>query len=470
MALAALAESSVAPAAPIAVSLQHFELAIRVDYAEERIDGTARLTVKNASDNVVTQVPLLLNRLMTVTRAAGADGSALKVDQDVVLFDDDTKLQVDAADVALASPLGPGKSTTIAIDYGGHLAGYTETGALYIKDHISDEFTIIREDAYAFPGIGVPSRRVNRARPRGDFTFDVRVNVPAGFIPATGGTLTETKESDGRTTFRFTSDVPASFVNIGIAKYKTLDAGGVRIYYFPADEAGAKNVLDRTQQALRLFEQWLGPLPQPPKFTIVEIPEHYGPQASLVSGIILEATVFRDPDYLYSLYHEMGHFWNVPNKDVPSPRWNEGLSTWYQEIVPEAIDQKRNEGFAPWMVKRAQEGIHDDQRLQRVPLKDYGKEEMTDYAYSVGYLYLRILDSAIGREALLSALHDYFQQYKLTGGTLSEFTALLERRYPIARAIDADWIETTAWTKKLAQAKSVDELAAAYKTSIKAPQ
>src|ERR1700686_2163935 len=120
-------------ATSIPVSLQHLQLDVAVDYKTERIDGVARLTIKNATDVPVTTVPLLLNRLMTVKRATAADGTSLGLEQAVVLFADDETCQVDAANVTLPAPLAPGKTTTIALQYGGHLVGYVETGSLYIK-------------------------------------------------------------------------------------------------------------------------------------------------------------------------------------------------------------------------------------------------------------------------------------------------------------------------------------------------
>jgi hypothetical protein len=63
---------------------------------------------------------------------------------------------------------------------------------------------------------------------------------------------------------------------------------------------------------------------------------------------------------------------------------------------------------------------------------------MTDNAYGVAYLYLHLLEKVIGRAQLLGVLHDYFQTYKIKGGTLHELTTLLESRYAVARAIDAD--------------------------------
>ncbi len=454
----------------IPVVLERMELDLAVDYDAERIDGTARLTVSNVSDGSVREIPLLLNRLMKIKRASASSGATLPVEQNVVIFDDDSKWQTLFATITLARPLARGARTTIDVAYGGHVAGYTETGNRYVHDRIAEEYSMIRADAYSFPVVGLPSLKKLRAAKRSDFTFAVRIDVPTSYVVAAGGELVGTKKTNGRTTFHYASEVGAPFLYIAVAKFGILENNGVRIYHLLKDEAGAKTVMDRAQKALALYQTWFGALTLPPKFTIIEIPSGWGPQASLIAGIIQTEEVFRDPDYLYSLDHEIGHFWNVPDKDVPSPRWNEGLSTWFQEVVVEAIEGKPNPKFAPWVAERKLEEIARRPQLLNVPLKDYGKELMTDDSYGVGYLYFHILDKVIGRDQLLAVLRDYYQTNKTRGATLRDFLTLLESRHPEVRAIDEDWIETTAWAAKLQQAQSIDELVASYMTERARPK
>ena len=441
----------------VSFSLQRLDLDLKVNYQAQRIDGTARMTIRNATSEPASVVPLLLHRLMTISNAGG-----LAVEQRVVIFDHDPKLQVDYATITLPKAVAPGETANITVAWGGPLVGYAETSSPYIKDHIADDFTIIREDAWAFPALGVPWSKVYRARPRADFTFDARVNVPSGEVVAAGGTLVDAKEQDGRTTFHFASDAPAPFLNITVAKYKTLDRDGIRIYYLPASEKGAAIVMDETQKALDWYAKTLGPLRAAPRFTIMEIPDGYGAQANLVAGIMIESFLFRDHDYFAGLYHELGHFWNGGDAEIPSPRWNEGLSTWFQEVLPEVIDQTPSPWLAPRILAKAAKAAGEGGEVTRVPLRDYGKANLTDWSYNIGYLYFRVVEKKIGRPALLAVLRDYFQAHAATPGTLRDFTALLEKRYPETRAIDADWIETTGWTAKVTKASSFDALAASY--------
>ncbi|HEX9162774.1 MAG TPA: hypothetical protein VF980_13800, partial [Thermoanaerobaculia bacterium] len=109
--LASLLFAAAANAVPF--TLERLELDLAVDYEHERIDGTARLTVRNTSAEPVRVVPLLLGRLMKVRSAGG-----LQFEQNIVTFEDESIRQVDAVTVHLAQPLAPGASTTVAIDYG----------------------------------------------------------------------------------------------------------------------------------------------------------------------------------------------------------------------------------------------------------------------------------------------------------------------------------------------------------------
>jgi hypothetical protein len=426
----------------IPFSLDRLELNLAVDYEHERIDGVARLTVRNVSSQPAGTVPFLLGRLMTV-KSAGA----LKFEQTIATFNDEPKRQVDAVTIHLPKALAPGDTTTVAIDYGGYIVGYVETGNLYVKDTVSKDFSIIRNDAYAFPVLGVPSRAVNRRIRRDDFTFDARITVPTGFTVAAGA-LVDTKDVDGKTTFHFGSSVPVPFVNFPIAKFGTLDEGGVRVYYLPEDEAGAKLVMQRTREALGRMTKWFGPLRLAPKVTIIEIPDMWGSQAALIPGIILTADSFRDPKYLVALYHELAHLWNPNALERPPARLNEGQSMWMQWVLAEEVDRMPPDMMAK-VVRRAIDRLKDE-RLGTVPLAEFGAHDMTDYSYNVGMLYFLALEKAIGRDAVLGVLGDFYQTSP-DGATLKDFTSLIEKRYPQAAAIDAEWIYSTRWRESLAR-------------------
>ena len=436
-------------------TLERLELDLNVDYARERVDGVARLTVRNTSQQPVDRVPLVLGRLMTVKSAGG-----LRFEQAIGVFEDQTIRQVNFLTIHLADPVPPGGMRAIAIDYGGHIVPYTETGNLYVHDTIAPDFTIIREDAYAFPTLGISSRAANRAIARNGFTFDAHITVPRGFVVASGS-LVDQKDGTDTTTFHFATSEPAPFLNLSIAKFGVLDDSGVRIYYLPADAEGAKLVMQKTQKALAQLAEWLGPLGKEAKLTIIEIPEGWGSQAGLIPGIILTADSFHNPTYLIALYHELGHLWNPDELDRPPARLNEGESMWLQWAMAEQLDGMTPEGFAK-AVNRTVGRVANEPKLATVPLHSYGVASMTDWSYSVGFLYFTLLEKVIGRDALLGVFRDYYQKNRQQGATLDQFLALLEQRYPKAKAIDDDWIRSTKWYSELQRAKSLEAITSLY--------
>jgi hypothetical protein len=324
--------------APEAFIVRNAQLDLGVDFAATRLSGVMSFEVENWTAKPASSVSFILHRLMEVSRVQDGTGAALPYTQDVLRFRDDPVRQVTQVVVMLLRPIPPGGRTTVRIDYAGYLTPYTEVGWLYVKDHIDTTFTIIRSDALAFPVIGGLSSAANRRAPYPDFTYEASVRVPSKYLVATGGAVTRTPHEDGTVTWHYTSGNPSPFLNISIAPFDTIFAGGVRVFYFPADSTGARRLLNNAQTALQTMTRWFGPLRTKANLTITEIPDGWGSQAHLVGGIIETASAFRDANRLGELYHELSHLWNAVDADTPSPRWNEGLATFLEDLLRERID------------------------------------------------------------------------------------------------------------------------------------
>ena len=341
------AAEAVPPAEGALLKPTRYELELSVDFKEERISGSARITLANAGASPAREASFLLYRLMTVTAVRGAGGEAIPFRQAVVAFEDEPRRQTNHVLVALSPPLQPGKSTIVRIEYGGYLAGYVETGSLYIKDRVDEAFTIIREDADAYPTVRVPSFAGNRAAGLPEFEYLARINVPEAHVVANGGALIERTVRDGRATYVYRNIKPAWRMDFAVARFGTLEAPGLRVFHLPEDRAGAERVMKAAGASMALYKQWFGPLHGAPAFTIIEIPDGWGSQAD-VSSILQAAAAFRDPARLHEVYHEISHLWNAPSLDRPFCRWNEGLASFLEDLTQEKL------GGAPALDKRAE--------------------------------------------------------------------------------------------------------------------
>jgi hypothetical protein len=301
----------------IPVVVTRIALELLPDYKEGSLSGSAQLTVQNVLARPVTRIPLQLHRLMTFSEVRDESGRALQFKQDVVRYTDNPRLQVLQAVITLGQPLPPGAAVTLGVKWGGFLTPYTETGSNYVRDRVDTTFTIVRDDARAFPTVSVPTRAVNRATPTPDFEFSLRMTVPRGLVVAAGGRLDERVEQYCMVKYVYRSTIKVPFLNIAVAPYRLLEQDGLRIYYFPADSAGAVMVAEAARNALHRLAAWFGPMAGQPDFAVMEIPDGYGSQADLGAGIIQTAGAFRDRRQLGQLYHELSHLgmrriWTYP--------------------------------------------------------------------------------------------------------------------------------------------------------------
>jgi hypothetical protein len=437
--------------------LTRMALAVEPDYDSERLSGTATLTLRNTADTPITRVPLLLHRLMRVNAVRTEDGRELTHRQQIMSYEDWETFQANVIQVDLARPLPAGESTQVAVDFGGHLVGYTETGMLYVRDHISRDFTILRSDALAFPVVGVPSVQANRAAPFALFEFEASVTVPEDLVVATGGEEIGRTMSDGFVTWRYRSRAPAPYLIVTIAPYQVASEDGLRIFHFPEDSVGARAMLEASRRAAERYQEIFGPLDRELALTIMEIPDGWGSQASLTGGIIQVAGAFRDSDRTQELYHEMSHLWNAVDLDTPSPRWNEGLATFLQGRLARDIDGWEGEPAAlERTAERLLERCGSGEPCGHVPLRDFGIEQMTDYSYSVGRLMFAALYESLGEEAFDGALRTHYQASKTRGTRTDDMVkAFVDEGGPVALRIFDDWLESAAWLNLLREAGSV---------------
>lgn len=444
-----------------ALRLVHLELEATPHFEAESLSATAHLRVENRSAAPVAEVTVLLNRLLAVSRASAPDGRALRIGQTLTAMADFEKFQVRAATIALGTPLPPGAATTVTIAYSGWIAPYTETGMLYVRDQVDSAFTILRADALSIPVVSAPSMAEWRAG-AADFTFRVRVTAPRHLVVAAGGRETGRSVGDSLTTWEFTAARPAPFLLVAIAPYAVIEREGIRVYHFPADSAGARTVADRAGQALARLAGWFGPLREAPGITIMEIPDGWGSQASLVSGIIQSAAAFRDPGRLGELYHELSHLWNAPDLERPSARWNEGLATFLERRMRAELDgddlAEASERLFRWFQGLAARRTV----LAEVPFRDFGVRGLTDNSYGLGGVMFSVLFARLGADRFDAAYRALWTARAGKGVTFEDLQRAFLSAAP-GQGLEQffeEWVATTRWTAAVREAPSFRALAA----------
>lgn len=455
------------PGTRVVLAPIRYELSFEIDYPAEQLRAATSLVVENRSGQPVREASLLLYRLFRVRSVRDDIDASLPFTQTVVAFEDDGKLQVNQVLVALPKPLPPGGQTTLRIGYDGYLLGYAETGMLYVKDRIDPEFTILREDAYVYPIPGYPSHTSMRQHVIGwSFTYSARVTVPRDLIVANGGRLDGTSSEGDRVTFQYTSVKPSWRMDFAIAKYGNLSSDAARVFYLPGDKEGATGVAQAAEKSLTLFTRWFGPRPGGSALTFIEIPDGWGSQTD-VTTIIQTAAAFRDVKQHREVYHKISHLWNVTDTDQPAPRWNEGLATFLEFLVDQEITgEERVDPRATRVLEWLRAQLPGHPQWRKVPLLDYGREDLTDLSYSVGAMFFDLLYRLTGRETFNQIIRDYDTRFA-TGGTTRDLLDVIRKDagMDLSRLL-SDWITTTGWADRVERGASVHDLETYYRGGV----
>lgn len=444
-----------------------YDLKIKVDYRQERIFADCGITIRNPHQESIREAPLLLYRLFDVTEVQNEDGTSLSFTQSVEKYEDWEKLQVNAVRIQLNPPLGSGQSTTLSIGYQGHLLGYAEV-MRYVKDHVNKDYTVIRQDCRAYPEVGIPSWRSNRAAGFPEFDYRAEISVPEGLVVANGGELVEKKSAEGRTVYIYRSKMPVWRMDFAIADYEILKDSGktFRIFHFPKDRSGADSILSALDETMELYRNWFGPLQSFKGLTVIEVPNGYGSQAD-AAVILQEASSFESMDNLYAFYHELSHLWNVEPKDPMPPRFeSEGLATFLQYLVQEKLEGKDNavEEAVQRIQKRLQDHFADNPEAAAVPMIDLGEKQMTDLAYTKGMLFFYLLYEVMGEKPFLEIVGAFYQKYAGSGATAREFVDFIKANAKAnLEPLMQDWIFTAKSSELIQSDMTVEEILGRYR-------
>ena len=195
--------------------INHYDLKLLFDFSNEILDGTCNVTIENKSDSSIDKIPFLLYRLMTVNSIQNQQGKELNFSQKNVSFPDFEKLQVNS--IKIDENILPHSTIALKIQYSGHLLGYQETGMQYVKDKISENFTLIRNDAYSYPILAKPSIDFLRKNIlSNNFTYRLSVTVPDTLMVANGGLLLSKTTENGNVTYKYESKEPSWRIDIAV--------------------------------------------------------------------------------------------------------------------------------------------------------------------------------------------------------------------------------------------------------------
>jgi hypothetical protein len=445
----------------------HYSLSLHFLPKEGKIAATAEMTVENTTSVEIKDISLLLYRLLEAESVTDKQGTPLPFTQDVVKFSDEPSLQVNQVKIHLGGGLAPGKASIVRLTYSGGIFGYPEV-MMYVRDRIDENYSLVRPDAFSYPMLCNPSWESLMEAYRSRFTYDIEATGPKGYTIACGGVLKKQVAQDDSQQFYFQSRIPTWRMDIAMAKFEVIEdtKNSLIVYCLSGDKPGAENVLKAMERSLNFFSESFGGLDDFHGFTVIEVPDGWGSQASDYY-IVQTAAAFKDPSKLSEVYHEIAHMWNVRARaPLDRSRWfDEAFASYFEGLAIRAFEGE--DAFQAYMERRRDRFIKSaaqDRKDYETPIADYWKEELGQNSYTKGAWSLYVLHRLIGDDAFKSTVKALRSEFSRRPAGFEDFVKIAESvsGKNLKKYFD-EWIFGGAESSRLLVEKtSVDDIVKRY--------
>jgi aminopeptidase N len=425
------------PVSMAAYDVRHYDLAVRIDPAERRIDGHTTITVEVLEPIESFEINLD-NRLGVVSVKSAGVSCAFRHADGVIA-------------VELREPWEIGERHEVAITYGGQ-------PKVALRPPWIDGFVWSVTPSGA-PWIGVTSQGdggdiwwpcKDHPSDEPDEGMDIELTVPSGLVGLSNGRFVDQVENGGSTvttTWRVNYPINNYLVTVNIAPYVrieeryhgidgTLDEPLV-FWSLPEYEQYARVTWRQMPKILEVLGRRFGEYPFfADKFAVAHAP-YYGMEHQTV---VAYGALFTDNDYGFDnlLLHEVAHEWwgnKVTVSDWADFWIQEGFATYAEALY--VLDTLGESRYLDYMA-RLREGIDDRQPLVR------GKNLTSPQAYS-GDIYvkgawvLHTLRWLLGDEDFFTVIWRFANDPEYAYGLVSSFDFVNLAREVSGRDIDWFW-------------------------------
>lgn len=426
-------------ARPESVAVTHLALDLTVDFTARRLHGRASLSLDRRADGEPLRLDTRGLEIRGVTRegASGEEDAPFELgEQDpnlgrgltVELAPDTEVVHVDYAtspDAAAVQWLEPAQTS------GDHPFLFTQSQAILARTWVPCQDT--------------PAVRM---------TYSATVKVPPELMAVMSAENLREKSSDGVYRFSMPQPIPSYLLALAVGDlaFRPLsERAGV--YAEPAVVEAAAWELAETEEMIVAAEALYGPyrwgrydlLVLPPSFPFGGMEN---PRLTFATPTILAG----DRSLTSLVAHELAHSWSgnlVTNANWNDFWLNEGFTTYFENRIMEAV---YGPAYAEMLAALGLQDLRES--LEREASRDTwlhldlaGRdpdEGMTNVAYEKGALFLRLLETTVGRERWDAFLRSYFDRHAFQTMTSTRFVEILREELLSEEELAAvridDWI------------------------------
>ncbi|MDB4966471.1 MAG: leukotriene hydrolase [Myxococcales bacterium] len=285
--------------------------------------------------------------------------------------------------------------------------------------------------------------------PRVRITFDARLRVP----PPLRALMAAADAGDGR--WHMPQPIPPYLLAFAVGELASRDVGPrSRVWAEPSVVDAAAWEFGEVDAMLTTAERLFGPYDWE-RFDILTMPPSfpYGGMENPRLTFLTPALLAGDRSLVSVVAHELAHSWtgNLVSNSSAEHFWlNEGFTVFAERRIVEALwggETSALQAAVGWRsLEQAMARFKDRPELTRLRTQLEGidpDEVFSEIPYEKGYLFLRALEDATGRESFDRFLRAYVRDFRFGAIDSDDFTRLCERELPgaLARVDGAAWLD-----------------------------
>lgn len=269
-------------------------------------------------------------------------------------------------------------------------------------------------------------------------TYNAIVRVPRELMAVMSAANPTKKSDDGIFRFAMNQPIPSYLFALAVGDLE-FQALGTRtgVYAEPAIVESAAYEFAETEKMIAAAEQLYGPY-RWERYDLLVLPPSFpfggmeNPRLTFVTPTVLAG----DRSLVSLIAHELAHSWSgnlVTNASWEDFWLNEGFTVYFEHRIMESVYGR---DYDQILALLGLQGLKHE--LRELPERDTwlkldltGRDPddaMTDIAYEKGYLFLRTVEEAVGRERFDAFLREYFDQHAFGSMTTEKFMALLREK------------------------------------------
>ena len=424
-------------ARPNEIVVRHLGLDLDVDFAAQRLSGTATLDLECRADGA-TRLALDTWRLEVdrVTDAEGADLTFELGEHDDVL----------------------GSALAIEVGAADRIVVHYATGA----DARALQWLAPEQTASGKPFLFTQSQPILartwipcQDSPAVRMTYEASVRVPADLLALMSAENPTERSGDGRHSFAMPQPVPAYLVALAVGDIEFRPLGeSSGVYAEPSVVEGAAWEFADTQAMIGAAERLYGAY-RWGRYDILVLPPSFpyggmeNPRLTFATPTILAG----DRSLVTLIAHELAHSWsgNLVTNATWNDIWlNEGFTVYFETRIDEEVF---GADYTNMILRLGRQEL-DWWVGQESPRDTWLELDMTDpddgpakIPYEKGSLFLRLLEAAVGRERFDAFLRAYFDRFAFESMDTATFLAYLQAELLDPAGVTAEELQVEAWVR-----------------------